>query len=258
MEVHPHSHHGKKKWIEYFWEFFMLFLAVTLGFFVENQREHYVENQRGKVYAQSLLNDLNADTLEVLTALKAERFRQRAMDSIISVSKTVHGKRRVPGSFYYYSRFVSNLYSVDWNSSTISQLVQAGNLRLLKNKNLIDKINAYYALQNTISRATQMSHERRMKILELRSKVLQSQYYDLFAGINFMTEQNNLTPSVSADSLSAQYPLADNSAANLDEYINLLIDWRWYLALSLDTNYPQIITDAKEIIQMLKEEFHLE
>ena len=48
MEVHHHSHTARKKWTHYFWEFFMLFLAVTLGFFVENQREHYIEGQREK------------------------------------------------------------------------------------------------------------------------------------------------------------------------------------------------------------------
>ena len=48
MEVHHHSHTPRKKWTHYFWEFLMLFLAVTLGFFVENQREHYIENLREK------------------------------------------------------------------------------------------------------------------------------------------------------------------------------------------------------------------
>jgi hypothetical protein len=38
----------EKKWTHYFWEFFMLFLAVSAGFLVENQREHYVEHQRAK------------------------------------------------------------------------------------------------------------------------------------------------------------------------------------------------------------------
>ena len=32
MEVHAHSHTPRKKWTHYFWEFLMLFLAVTLGF----------------------------------------------------------------------------------------------------------------------------------------------------------------------------------------------------------------------------------
>src|SRR2546430_3170722 len=41
MEVHKHPHHvtDKKKWGEYFLEFLMIFLAVTLGFFAENIRE---------------------------------------------------------------------------------------------------------------------------------------------------------------------------------------------------------------------------
>ena len=33
MEVHAHSHTERKKWSHYFWEFLMLFLAVTLWFF---------------------------------------------------------------------------------------------------------------------------------------------------------------------------------------------------------------------------------
>ena len=47
MEVHhPHHPTHKKKWSEYFLEFFMLFFAVTLGFFAENQREHLVEKAK--------------------------------------------------------------------------------------------------------------------------------------------------------------------------------------------------------------------
>ena len=50
MEVHAHTHTPRKKWTHYFWEFFMLFLAVTAGFLVENQREHYVEHLREKQF----------------------------------------------------------------------------------------------------------------------------------------------------------------------------------------------------------------
>jgi len=45
MEVHKHPHHvtHKKKWTEYLLEFFMLFLAVFLGFVADNIRENSVE-----------------------------------------------------------------------------------------------------------------------------------------------------------------------------------------------------------------------
>lgn len=44
----PHHVTHKKKWVEYLLEFFMLFLAVFLGFVAENIREHTVENDPGK------------------------------------------------------------------------------------------------------------------------------------------------------------------------------------------------------------------
>ena len=64
MEVHHHPdlHHKKKKWKEYFLEFLMIFLAVTLGFIAENIRESVSEHERAKVYAASMLRDLETDT----------------------------------------------------------------------------------------------------------------------------------------------------------------------------------------------------
>jgi hypothetical protein len=69
MEVH-HSHHPthKKKWSEYIIEFVMLFAAVTLGFFAENQREHYVEGLRETQFMESLMEDLAKDKIEINSA----------------------------------------------------------------------------------------------------------------------------------------------------------------------------------------------
>ena len=46
MEVHHHPHVEKKKFKEYFLEFLMIFLAVTLGFFAESYRDHIVDKDR--------------------------------------------------------------------------------------------------------------------------------------------------------------------------------------------------------------------
>ena len=64
MEVHKHPHHvtHKKKWGEYLLEFFMLFLAVFLGFLAENYRESLVNKEKEKHYMENLVGDLRADT----------------------------------------------------------------------------------------------------------------------------------------------------------------------------------------------------
>ncbi|HKB45173.1 MAG TPA: hypothetical protein VKC90_12315, partial [Chitinophagaceae bacterium] len=63
MEVHAHSHTARKKWYHYFWEFFMLFLAVSLGFFVENLRERITETHRENEFAKALYTELSDDSV---------------------------------------------------------------------------------------------------------------------------------------------------------------------------------------------------
>ena len=61
MEVHHHAHTPRKKWAHYFWEFFMLFLAVFCGMLAEYKLEHIIEHQREKKYIHSLIKDVELD-----------------------------------------------------------------------------------------------------------------------------------------------------------------------------------------------------
>jgi hypothetical protein len=72
MEVHQHAHHeGKKNLKSYFREFLILFLAVTPGFRVGNQREHYIERLRAKEFSKTLVKDLQNDTAAIHTQKKS-------------------------------------------------------------------------------------------------------------------------------------------------------------------------------------------
>src|SRR5258705_7506855 len=85
MEVHQHSHTERKKWTHYFCEFFMLFLAVTLGFLVENWREHRVEHKRAGEYAKMLKLDLVNDTLALSNQIHALTSESPNLDFSIAV-----------------------------------------------------------------------------------------------------------------------------------------------------------------------------
>ena len=74
-----------QKFQEYFSEFLMLFAAVTLGFFAENKREHYVEREREHHYMQTFYEDLKRDTTE-MAAVKRHYLKQIAnIDTTTSV-----------------------------------------------------------------------------------------------------------------------------------------------------------------------------
>ena len=63
MEVHHNPHVKKKNFKEYFFEFLMIFLAVTLGFFAEQMREYFADSERGKEYMQEIVQNLGYDTV---------------------------------------------------------------------------------------------------------------------------------------------------------------------------------------------------
>ena len=65
MEVHHHAKVEKKKFKEYFLEFAMLFLAVTLGFFAENIRENIANREKEKHYIENIIADLKTDTSNI-------------------------------------------------------------------------------------------------------------------------------------------------------------------------------------------------
>ena len=67
MEVHHHPdlHHKRKNFKEYFLEFLMLFLAVILGFFAENIREHFGDKKKERQYMVSMVEDLKADRADL-------------------------------------------------------------------------------------------------------------------------------------------------------------------------------------------------
>jgi len=83
METHAHHLHKApgKGFRHYLFEFLMLFLAVTLGFFVENQREHYVEHQRAKIYAMNLHEELGIDTARLSTLSKSQIRTSNKLDT---------------------------------------------------------------------------------------------------------------------------------------------------------------------------------
>ena len=142
MEVHHHSHSERKKWTHYFWEFLMLFLAVTLGFFVENQREHYVEHQRELQYMRSMVEDLKLDTTELTGHIRMRMERDEMFDSLVYLL-TQTNIRENGNSIYYIGRIVSPPISFFPNDRTIQQLKSAGGLRLIRDMDISNSIMAY-------------------------------------------------------------------------------------------------------------------
>ena len=89
MEVHKHPRHvtHKKKWQEYVLEFFMLFLAVFLGFVAENIRETNAEHEHEKQYAAELFSEFYEDSIAFTKKLDARLDKEKDCDYLYSYIK---------------------------------------------------------------------------------------------------------------------------------------------------------------------------
>ncbi len=144
MEVHQHSHTPRKKWTHYFWEFFMLFLAVTLGFLVENQREHYVEHQREKQFIRSLFNDVKADTASLTRIINSRTKKEHSLDSLSYLMNSDSSKDFTREIYFYAVDIARNLpYRFVSNDGTMQQLKNSGSLRLIRKSVVVDSIAKY-------------------------------------------------------------------------------------------------------------------
>ena len=177
MEVHQHSHaHGKKNWKSYFWEFLMLFLAISLSFFVENQREHYIENLRAKEFSKSLVQDLQNDTASLHVQSKTAEIFISITDSLLSLSnKKLEGRNAA--QFSFYTRFMYWTAPLSWNRATFEQIKNSGSLRYFKNYQLLEKLMRYNALVNEIEGEYNNHQIRGNMLLKLINEIIDPGYH---------------------------------------------------------------------------------
>jgi hypothetical protein len=141
MEVHHHSHSARKRWSHYFWEFFMLFLAVFFGMLAEYKLEHIVEHQREKKYIRSLIRDLEMDIVSLQTSYESRVAQIRQMDTLHYLLK--HPNKDRVKDIYFLARHINRHINFQYHDRTIQQLKNSGNLRLIRNQNAADSITIY-------------------------------------------------------------------------------------------------------------------
>ena len=254
MEVHKHPHHvtHNKKWGEYLLEFLMLFLAVFLGFVAENKREHLVEHDRSKEYANSLVQDLANDTTEILDVIREDKLVLICFDSISAITYRVTPNHSVPGSFYFYSTLGTISPIVKWNNSTLTQITQSGNLRYFKNPEVLKQISLYYTNADYIKGLNDNDKNYRQKSMELRNKILNNFSFKQYTHYN-LSSWFNVPDSI----LKKQLSLQSYDSDILNEFANSFETRRVPLGFVINNAYPIALKTAKELIELLKSEYNL-
>ena len=261
MEVHKHPHHvtHKKKWGEYLLEFFMLFLAVFLGFLAENVRENNVERHREKEYMQLMVEDLKKDTANINAMVKGNRILINGLDTLLDLLSDPQQDKSYQRRIFVYSIKYTYWYMpIQFSELTLTQLKSSGGFRLIKNHTVTTEIlqydqgldackynydlllNYYHTFESTNKEIFNMNLARKA------FKAIEKDFMTVFLPYNEFEKLVN----------DGNY-LDKNDPALFSKYHDDILYYQTTL-----TNLTNIVANQKlssdSLMQLIKKEYHLE
>ena len=258
MEVHAHTHTPRKKWTHYFWEFLMLFFAVTLGFFVENQREHYIEGQRAKALANNLYKEIYADSIAVQQKIAIRKKKEEANIYFIKYVKdsslTDLSSRFYPSFTWAFLQSAQLVFEP--NDGILNQLRNSGELRYFKSRELQAAIGQLSVqIANLRSR-----NEKEYSYIEMYLRPFSIRHFD-FNWYEAFTQQGKLTLLQALDQ-NTQVPIAGKiinpDKFNRQEAENTASYYTLMLRGTRQTQYLPYVAINHQLLQILRKEYHLE
>ena len=226
----------------------MLFLAVTLGFLVENQREHYIEHKREIEYIRTMLEDLKEDTGSFNKLIQINLVANEKIDTLIALLK---GKDRntFAKKIYYMARTIP-LSDEDLvlQNKTFEQLKGSGGLRLIRNILAQNKIGAYYQNNKFIETGfTPMQFQNRRDLFQAFDEL-----FDAAIMQEIMRSPRKMPTSIPDN----QFKLLSDDPKVINRFCT-----RYHVMYStkrVTSNFAKYLTnEASELIKYLQKEYHL-
>lgn len=241
MEVHyhPEEHHKhSKRFKEYLKEGLMIFVAVFMGFIAENIRERISDHKKEKEYAASLVRDLQQDSIKLSEVFGYQKLLDKGKDSLISVlSDSASSPDFNEKAYHLFFKYGTSLAIFNSTDRTMSQLLSTGNLRLIENHEVADKIADYY---DTVKDAgTQLT-------LNNVSANDCFQYAQ-----NLFIFQYGLKPNTPHKKLITSNP------DTLIKYINKLTQMKISEQFYVQNDLKQVNKSCMALISLLKKEYHI-
>ena len=252
MEVHHHPdlEHKKKKFTEYFLEFLMIFLAVTMGFIAENVREGVSDRKKEKEYIESLTQDLKTDTATIRYKLEGIHDQMLGLDTLeLLLTPDVNRNDSAVYACYRQNGAVFNENTMNFSDRTITQLVSSGNMRLFKKQSISDSITDYYSTVKNVDVQKQYYKEYFEKCLAIAWEIYE---FDAF--------HSRVDPSgkiIAPESGFGKFHIVNTNAGDLKKFKSTI-----ELTKRIIGSYRDQIKDlnhkADSLLKFLKKEYRLQ
>jgi hypothetical protein len=258
MEVH-HPHHvtHKKKWAEYLLEFFMLFLAVFLGFVAENVREENVKKHQEKVYIESMVEDLKTDSAFLqLSINKLIPYHVMWMDSTVHLFEMPDFANKARLIYQAYFLGTAWTYTFHPTERTLTQLRSAG-FHLIKNKRAAKAISQLEEQYKIYAQMSGYVNNLQNNIDLASSSFADRNTVEKISRITFVNFTNDPFVHLELKDIPESATLKTSNKDRLKPFLEKLNDYSFYTQ-AIKNEYVILLNSVKNTLDVLKREYHLE
>jgi len=233
MEVHHHPHVEKKNFKEYLLEGLMIFLAVTMGFFAENVREHFDEQKTAKLYLENFRQELLHNKTLYHSYDSIFAVRTTTTDSLIKIfiNKKENGDLTKTAHLIVDTRRV---FASTISKAAYDQMVNSGGLKYIDDAEFRDSMTVYEGLIHSFEKYNEIIDDYRS---------------DAFPNVSSIEPLYSMTPLLTGDTSIAIASFAELTQKERTEILNF---YNIYLAKYLtDKRFVQRLNKTNdELIKM--------
>jgi hypothetical protein len=242
---HPDNYPKPKKWKEYFLEFLMIFLAVTLGFVAENFREHLNDRAKEKQYIESFIHNLKDDTTSLRHVIESNIKQLKGLDSLLKLSDanmTFDSNRKL---FYSYAiRYCYNSSTFRSNDATLQQLKSTGDYRLIEKANVADSLTKY---------------ESDISNLYKQGDFYETYFKEILSRLDELTDMTVLgeTAFTEGKLTNDAVPQLRTEDGKLTTFFNKILTFRIITNALVENNLNPQLESSKRLIEFLKDKYDI-
>ena len=241
-------------------EIVLVVIGILIALQINNWNQNRIEQHKIKEYAVSLIKDLEAD---IIMTGQIQIQNEEIVSRIDSLGAYLYikGVEEISNvkMLYYTLNKPHRPYS--WNRTTITELKNSGALGLIKDDSLSIKISKYDAFTYHLDEDFVNDRIQFEKATELSASIVNHNYLNLYEFNEKLLPNNNFRINDFFESeeyleaKSVNLDLLTKDIKEIQEMVNRYKILMLYLRIRTDMELPKLISDAEEIIVLLKQNY---
>ncbi|MFC2101526.1 hypothetical protein ACFLS7_00865 [Bacteroidota bacterium] len=142
------------RWTYYLIELMVVFVGVTAGFLLNNWREDTAELKLERRYLESFYADVKADAIDLDSLIFHSQVKEETLIGILKESALI-GEQL---SEELAKALVKEIMFIEWftpANDTYEDIINSGNLNIISDYTLKEKISSYYSFLNEVANVEQ-------------------------------------------------------------------------------------------------------